>query len=332
MDMMNVFVHELLDPSGHSIEWLESRGVAVTRGHPTWVNPPQTFSEQELIERARGHIALMGASTHPITESIIDALPELRYISKYGRGVDSIDVEAASRRGILVCNTPIDSNFDAVAEHTIAAMLTLSKNLLYYTSERMSRGGWRTDEAWSQFLRSSTLGIIGFGRIGAAVAYRLRGWGIRIVAYDPYVRNVPQDVELVGFEELLATSDFVSLHAVVTPETYHLIDEEALRLMRPGSYLINTARGGLMDIDAVHQALASGRLAGVAMDAYESEPPPTDHPIFRCENVIATPHTSAWTRQTFEEIAQVGAENLYSMLRGEVPAYCVNAEAADGGG
>jgi D-3-phosphoglycerate dehydrogenase / 2-oxoglutarate reductase len=320
----SVFAHELLDPSGRSLAWLEERGVRVERGCPTWGDA--FLTEDELIARGRGHTALMGASTHPITARVLEALPEVAYLSKYGIGVDSIDMEAATRLGVLVTNTPIAENWEAVAEYTVATMLALSKQLLFYTTERIREGGWRTEAAWSHFIRHRTVGIVGYGRIGRGVARRLAGWDCDIVAHDPYVDPASVDVELLGLDELLRRADVISLHCVVTPETRHMIDARALELVKPSAILINSARGALIDLDAVHAALVAGRLGGVAMDAYESEPPPVDHPVFRLPNVIATPHASAWVEETFEAIARTGAENLWEALSGATPRFAVNPE------
>jgi D-3-phosphoglycerate dehydrogenase / 2-oxoglutarate reductase len=320
----SVLAHELLDPSGSSLRWLEEQGVRVDRGCPTWGK--DFLSEDERIERGRGHVALMGASTHPITARVLEELPEVAFVSKYGIGVDSIDMEAATRLGVLVTNTPISENWDAVAEWTVAAMLALRKQLLFYTTDRLRSGGWRTVDAWSSFIRGRTVGIVGFGRIGRSVAKRLAGWDCEIVVCDPYLDRAGVEFELVDLDELLRRADVISLHAVVTPETRHMIDAEALAKVKPGTVLINSARGALMDLDDVYDALEGGRLAGVAMDAYESEPPAIEHPIFRAPNVIATPHASAWVEETFEAIAMTGAENLWAGLSGGTPRFAVNAE------
>jgi D-3-phosphoglycerate dehydrogenase len=320
----SVFAHELLDPSGRSLTWLEERGVRVQRGCPTWGE--DFLSEDELIERARGYTALMGASTHRITAHILEALPDVAYLSKYGIGVDSIDMEAATRHGVLVTNTPIPENWEAVAEYTVAAMLALRKQFLFYTTARIRQGGWRTADAWGGFIRNSTVGIVGLGRIGRSVAQRLQGWDCRLIAHDPYVTDAVEGIAMVGLDELLRESDIVTLHCVVTPETRGLIGPEALALVKPGAVLVNSARGALLDLDAVHDALLSETLAGVAMDAYASEPPPVDHPIFSHPSVLATPHASAWVEETFEAIARTGAENLWAAFSGEVPRFAVNPQ------
>jgi phosphoglycerate dehydrogenase-like enzyme len=320
----SVFAHELLDPSGRSLTWLEERGVRVERGCPTWGE--DFLTEDELIERARGFAALMGASTHRITARVLEELPDVAFVSKYGIGVDSIDMEAATRLGVLVTNTPIPENWEAVAEYTVAAMLALRKQFLFYTTSRIRQGGWRTAEAWGRFMRGSTVGIVGLGRIGRSVAQRLQGWDCRLIAHDPYVADAPEGIAMVGLDQLLRESDVITLHAVVTPETRGLIGRDALGLVKPGTVLVNSARGALLDLDAAHDALLSGTLGGVAMDAYTSEPPPVDHPIFGHPSVLATPHASAWVEETFEAIARTGAENLWAGFSGEVPRFAVNPQ------
>jgi D-3-phosphoglycerate dehydrogenase len=319
-----VFVHEILDPSGRSLTWLEEQGVDVVRGEETWAGGH--LNEDVLIERGRGHVALMGASTNPITRRVIEALPDLAFISKYGIGVDSIDMAAANEHGVLVTNTPVAENIEAVAEYTVATMLALRKQLLFYTTERMREGGWRTPDAWGDFMWRKTIGYVGFGRIARAVARRLQGWETTTLVYDPFIEVDESGVRQVSLEELLAESDVVTLHAVATPANRHLIDEDALGLLKPTAIIINSARGSLMDLDAVHRAMLTGRLAGVALDAYEHEPPEIDHPLFLLPQVIATPHASAWVRETFQRISDCGAENLAAAMRGEVPENAVNPQ------
>jgi D-3-phosphoglycerate dehydrogenase len=320
----SVFVHEILDPSGRSLTWLEEQGVRVVRGEETWA--AAHLDEDALIERGGGHVALMGASTNPITRRVIEGLPDLAFISKYGIGVDSIDMAAADEHGVLVTNTPVPENIEAVAEYTVAAMLALRKQLLFYTTERMREGGWRTPDAWGDFLWRKTVGYVGFGRIARAVARRLQGWDMTSLVYDPFIEVQEPGIRQTSLEELLAESDVITLHAVASPANRHLIDEAALRLVKPSAVIINSARGSLMDLDAVHRAMLEGRLAGVALDAYEHEPPEIDHQLFLLPNVLATPHASAWVRETFQRISDCGAENLAAALRGDVPDNAVNPQ------
>lgn len=323
----SVFVHEILDPTGASLQWLEERGVRVQRGVTTW--SAATLSEDDLIRGGKGHSALMGASTHRISRRVIEELPDLAFISKYGIGVDAIDIEAATEHGVLVTNTPIAENVEAVAEYTVAAMLALRKQFLFYTTERMRGGGWRTPDQWGDFIWHRTIGIVGFGRIGRAVARRLVGWDVQILAFDPYAEIKYPGVRQTALEELLTESDVVTLHAVATQSNHHMINEAALSQMKDSAILINSARGALVDLDALHAALLAGRLAGAALDAYDTEPPNIRHPVFALPNVIATPHASAWVKETFQRISQVGAENLWDGFSGHNPQHAVNGEVLE---
>jgi D-3-phosphoglycerate dehydrogenase len=322
----NVFVHEMLDPSHESLTWLEERGVDVKRGVPTWGE--DFYTEDELIEEALGYRALMGASTHRITRRVIESLPDLAFISKFGIGVDSIDMQAATDNGVLVTNTPIQENVEAVGDYAVGAMLYLLKQFGYYTSSRLASGGWRTGEAWGSFLWGKKVGLIGFGRIGKAVARRLQGWDVELLVHDPFVDGA--DVRArggtpVSFEELLRDSDIISLHTVANASNRHMINDQTLALVKHSAILINSARGALVDLDALNAALIDDRIAGAALDAFETEPPPIHHPIFQHPRVLATPHSSAWVYETFVKIGETGARNLWSAFSGEIPEYAVNA-------
>lgn len=323
----SVFVHEILDPSGRSLRWLEERGVKVQRGIETWSG--SRLSETELIAGASGHVALMGASTNPVTRHVIESLPDLAFISKYGIGVDSIDMAAATEHGVLVTNTPVAENIEAVAEYTIAAILALRKQLPYYTTDRLRSGGWRTPDAWGGFVWRTTIGLVGYGRIARAVARRLQGWDVRILTYDPFVTPNDGWATGVSLTELLTSSDVVSLHAVATPENRHLIGASELAQMKPSALLINSARGSLVNLDALHDALEAGGIAGAALDAFDTEPPDVSHAVFGHGNVIATPHASAWVRETFQTISDVGAENLWNALNGTPPEFVVNPQVLE---
>lgn len=321
-----VFVHEMLDPSGESLNWLEGKGVEVKRGVPTWGEV--FFSEDELIEASRGYPAIMGASTHRVTRRVIEALPDLAFISKFGIGVDSIDMRAATDNGVLVTNTPIEENVEAVADYTVGAMLYLLKQFGYYTTSRLAGGGWRTADAWGSFLWGKKVGLVGFGRIGKAVGRRLQGWDVELLVHDPFVdigKSEGLGATLVSFEELLCESDVISLHALANESNHHMINGNTLKLVKPSAVLINSARGALVDLDALYECLVEERIAGVALDAFETEPPPIHHPIFQHPKVLATPHSSAWVYETFVKIGETGAQNLWTAFSGDVPKYAVNA-------
>ncbi|MGO8800259.1 MAG: hydroxyacid dehydrogenase [Roseiarcus sp.] len=319
-------VYEQYEPTGKSLDWLRERGGELTLGYALWRTPFWRYSEDEFIAAAQGRIAVMGASGTRITRRIIEALPELRFISKFGIGADSIDIDAATEHGVLVANTPEESQVTTVCEHAIAMMLALKKQFLVWTPEFMRRGGWR-GETFSTSMLGATVGIVGLGRIGRGVAERLAGWGVRILAYDPFASAAPAGVTLTDLAALLEMSDVVTLHATPTAENRHLINAQALARMKPTAVLINTGRGSLVDHAALRRALASGSIAGAALDVYEREPPDPADPLFAMPNVIGTPHVAAWTWDAVQNVGWHGARNLWAMVSGEGEADIVNPEA-----
>jgi D-3-phosphoglycerate dehydrogenase len=321
-----VFVYECMDPTDQSLDWLAQRGIHVTRGRPMWQQPYARYSEAEIIAAAAGYPALMGASGVQFTAHLIEALPELRFISKFGVGVDNINLEAAAHRGILIANTPEDSEAVDVAEHTLSMLLTLRKKLLQWTPQYMQQGGWRPG-IFAETVAGSTVGLIGLGHVGRAVVARLQGWGIKIQAHDPHCAPAPAKVQLTDLRTLLRTSDIISLHATPSAENRHMIDEAAFDLMKPTAILINTARAGLVDTRALINALKSKRIAGAAVDVYDQEPPEADSELFRQENLVVTPHTAAWTWHGVQNIAWHAARNLSAMMLSDGHADLVNLKA-----
>lgn len=323
---LKALAFERYDPTDKSIAWLAEKGLAVKMGHPLWVMPFTRYSEDELIAQGQGCIALMGASGTRISRRVIESLPGLRFISKYGIGYDSIDIAAATEHGVLVSNTPNEYQWFTVSEHAVAMMLALAKQFPTWTPAFMANGGWR-GLTHSAILRGATIGIVGLGRIGRGVAERLAGWGVRLIGYDPFVVEAPPGVELVGLDEIFSRSDFLTLHAAPGADNRHMVNARTLALMKPGAYLINTGRGSLIDYAALRQALAEKRIAGAALDVFETEPPPTDDALFRLPNVICTPHVAAWTTPGTEGIGWHAAHNLWAMISGEGEADIVNPEA-----
>jgi D-3-phosphoglycerate dehydrogenase len=321
-----VFVYERMDPTDQSLDWLAQRGIHVTRGRPMWQQPYARYSEAEIIAAAAGYPALMGASGVQFTAHVIEALPALRFISKFGVGVDNINLDAAAHRGILIANTPEDSEVMDVAEHTLGMILTLRKKLLQWTPQYMQQGGWRPG-IFAETVAGSTVGLIGLGHVGRAVVERLKGWGVKIQAHDPHCAPAPAKVQLTDLRTLLKTSDIISLHAMPSAENRHMIDEAAFDLMKPTAILINTARACLVDTRALINALKSKRIAGAAVDVYDQEPPAADSELFRQENLVVTPHTAAWTWHGVQNIAWHGARNLSAMMLSDGHADLVNLKA-----
>jgi len=321
-----VLVYERMDPTDQSLDWLAQRGIRVTRGRAMWQQPYARYSNAEIIAAAAGYPALMGASGVQFTAQVIDSLPELRFISKFGVGVDNINLAAAARRGILIANTPEDSEVVDVAEHTLGMILTLRKKLLQWTPQYLQQGGWRPG-IFAETVAGSTVGLIGLGHVGCAVVARLQGWGVKIQAHDPYVTLAPAEVQLTDLRTLLKTSDIVSLHATPSAENHHMVDEAAFDLMKATAILINTARASLIDTRALITALKSKRIAGAAVDVYDQEPPDADSELFRQDNLVVTPHTAAWTWNGVQNIAWHAARNLSAMLLGDGRADLVNLRA-----
>ncbi len=321
-----VLAFERYDPTDTSLVWLGERGLTVKMGHPLWIMPFARYSEDELIAEARDCVGLMGASGTRISRRVIESLPDLRCISKYGIGYDSIDIEAATEHGVLVSNTPNEYQWLPVSEHAVAMMLALAKQFWTWTPEFMARGGWR-GLTHSAILRGATVGIVGLGRIGRGVARRLQGWEVKLLGYDPHAPNPPEGVELVGLDDLIARSDFLTLHAAPSPDNRHMLNARTLALMKPTAYLVNTGRGSLVDYAALREALGKKQIAGAALDVFETEPPRPEDPLFTFPNVICTPHVAAWTSPGTEGIGWHAARNLWAMISGEGEADVVNPEA-----
>jgi D-3-phosphoglycerate dehydrogenase len=248
--------------------------------------------------------------------------PKLRVISRAGVGYDNVDVAAAGQAGVVVCYTP-EAPTVSTAEHTIALMLAITKGLP--ASGARARDGLAGGAPPSLELDGRTLGLVGLGRIGRRVATAAAALGMRVVAHDPYV----PDAEALSLEALLATADVVSLHVPATPSTFHLISHRTLGLMRPGAYLVNCARGSLVDQPALLDALDAGHLAGAALDVTDPEPLPRGHPLLEHRRVIVTPHVASSTVAGRRRLYAQAIENALAVLSGR-PATVVPTPAAGG--
>jgi D-3-phosphoglycerate dehydrogenase / 2-oxoglutarate reductase len=321
-----VFAFERNDPSDDPLTWLAERGVEVVLGKAMWAKGFKRFTEEEIIAAADGFDGVIGASGANFTRRVIDALPRLKFISKFGVGVDSIDIAHATEKGVLVCNTPVENQAAPVSEHAIAMMLTLRKRLHQWTPAFMAGGGWRAD-IFCDVIAGSTVGIVGLGRIGGGVAKRLLGWDARILGYDPFLKEAPRGVELTSLDRLLAESDVVTLHAVPTPENRGLINADALSRMKKTAILINTGRASLVDYPALRNALAEGKIWGAGLDVFEPEPPDPKDPLFQMKNVVVSPHSATWNLAGLSQVGWFAARNMWSMISGEGEAAIVNPEA-----
>ena len=287
-----------------------------------------------ILEKVRDVDALVSLLTDPIDAEIFDAAPKLRIVSQYAVGYDNIDVREATKRGIYVTNTP-GVLTETVADFTFALMLAVARRVV--EADEYVRGGkWKV--AWHPLMMlgsdvyGRTLGIVGMGRIGSAVARRAKGFGMRILYYDSVRREDLEKelgVEFVSLDKLLEESDYVSLHVPLTPETYHMIGEEQLRKMKSTAFLINTARGKVVDQKALYKALKEGWIAGAGLDVFEQEPIPPDDPLLQLENVVFAPHAASASYETRSKMAEMVADNLIAFLRGEVPPNLVNKDVVN---
>lgn len=286
--------------------------------------PPGPLSESALIEQLQGCVAVI-ASTDPYTEAVFAACPKLRLVARWGIGYDCVDVAAATRHGVMVVNTP-GLVTEAVAEMTLALMLGVARSLP--ACDRAVRAGQWPD-VFSGQLFEQTLGLVGLGQIGQAVARRAAGFSMTLLAYDPYAdadRAAELGVRLVDLPQLLAESDFVSLHCTLGPQTHHLIGRAELQAMKPTAYLINAGRGKLVDQTALVEALQQGWIAGAGLDVLEQEPPDPQDPLLQLEKAVLTPHCSSFTHQTVARVNRRVCENILQALGGVQPEALLNPE------
>ncbi len=285
------------------------------------------LSEEELCSRLAGVHALVVRSRTRVSRRALEAGRDLKVVARAGVGVDNIDVEAATRAGVLVINTP-DSSVRATAEHTLAMLLACCRHVSQ-AHQSLQRGEWKREAFVGTEVYGKTLGVVGLGRIGSEVARLGRALGMRVVAYDPYVspeRAAHLGVEAVSFDRLLEEADFVTLHVPLTPQTRGMLGREQFRRVKPGVRVVNCARGGLVDEEALLEALEEGRVAGAALDVFEEEPP-TDLRLVRHPRVVATPHLGASTREAQEAIGVDVAEQVLQALSGRLPRGAVNVAA-----
>lgn len=263
-----------------------------------------------------------------VTAHIIAAAPRCRVIARYGTGIDNIDVAAASARGIAVCRVP-EYCTDEVAEHTLALLLHLARGL-GAGHAAVRRGGWGVREVSPLYrVRGKTLGLVGFGKIARGVAERARALGLRVLVAHPRLDPAAATREgaiLAPLPHLLSESDFVSLHCPLTEETRGLLRAADLRRMKPTAYLINTARGPLVDESALVTALQERWIAGAALDVLDAEPPPAGRPLLQCPNLLITPHVAFYSEESLVDLQRQASEEVARVLRGERPLHAVNAE------
>jgi D-3-phosphoglycerate dehydrogenase / 2-oxoglutarate reductase len=289
------------------------------------LRPAQCKSEEEIIELTQQADAVLNCYAK-MTARVIEKLGRCKIIARYGIGVDNVDLDAATRAGIVVTNVP-DYCIDEVSDHALALLLALARRIVP-ANGAVRAGDWDViAHAGIRRLRGQTLGLVGFGKIAVAVAAKAQSFGLRVVACDPFVRSeamAPHGVQAVDLDRLLAKSDAISIHVPLSPETLNLIGARELAFMKPTAFLINTSRGGIVDEQALAVALKENRIGGAALDVLGVEPPSPDHPLRKLPNVILTPHLAFYSRESVIELQTKAAEEVARAMRGEPPRSPVN--------
>ncbi|WP_159792358.1 C-terminal binding protein [Puerhibacterium puerhi] len=301
--------------------------IAVARAAGVELRLAQARTRDELLEVAADADGLV-VQYADITAEVLDGLPRLRVVSRYGVGVDSVDLAAAAARGVAVCNVP-DYGTEAVSDHAIALALTASRGIARL--DRGVRAGRFELEAVRPVgqVRGSTFAVLGLGRIGQATAAKARGLGYEVLGHDvmaPEGATEWHGVPLASFEDVLRRADVLSLHTPLTDATHHLLGERELALLKPTAVLVNTSRGGVVDTDALVAALAGGRLRAAGIDVHEQEPVPTGHPLTRLENVVLTPHLAWYTEESYAELKRRTVQNAVDVIAGRGSANLVTED------
>ena len=256
-------------------------------------------------------------------EKKYQALPNLKAVAKFGVGVDNIDGELAKKYGVKALNAP-GQNSNAVAELTVGFMIDILRAVIPLHKD-MEQGKW--PRFMGSEIKGKTVGLLGFGAIARLVAKKLTAFDVKVIAYDLFPNEkaaAELGVKMTDMEEVITQSDIVSIHIPATPETHHLFNAETFAKMKDGAYLLNPARGALVDIDALADALMSGKIAGAALDAFEVEPLPLDSKILQCKNIVLTPHTGAETKESYWNVSMCTAKDIIAVINGEEPLHCVN--------
>ncbi len=290
------------------------------------------FSKEGDIEGfkdlLKGAVAVILGSSIKFTSDLMELALELKVISRTGAGVNDVDIDAATKKGIMVLNTP-EANSVTVAEHTVALMLAISKQLLYLDSE-LRKGNFKTVRRLylPVDINGKTLGLIGCGRIARLVAKKcINAFGMKIIGYDPYIDSRLDGIEIVKkIEKIFKRSDFISLHIPFNDGTKGLVNKSLLSLMKPTAYLINTARGGLVDEEALYEKLKNKEISGAAFDVFKSEPPEATNKLLELSNIILTPHSAALTKECTVRVAVEAVTGVLDYLKGKTPKFVFNKE------
>ena len=290
----------------------------------------QFTNTEDIMDKAKDADAIL-VDALPINRETLDKLTKLRVIVRYGIGIDNIDVKAATEKGVQVVNIP-DVMTIEVAEHTVGLLLAIVRKIPM-ADRLVKEGRWADPSTWAGPLpriREKTVGILGLGRIGRTVADLLKCFKVNIIGYDPYVK--PEVIEKLGIrvapnlEKLMKESDFVLIHLPLTDETRHMIGEKELKLVKKGAFIVNCARGAIVDSQAIHRALSEGWIGGYATDVFEKEPVDHNDPLLKLENFIATPHMAFYSDKIHDDFRRQASEEVARVLNGERPLNIVNPE------
>jgi len=329
MERIEIVVTDYIEP-----DWKWEEEQLAKYDHVSFAYHQLKFAPQEELIAAIRDADVILVNMTPMTAEIIDRLEKCKLIIRHGVGYDNVDVEAATARGIRVAYEP-DYCTDEVAEHAIALMLGAWRKLstgLKVLEDSSRNGIWDFEPIYPiSTLKGKTVGIVGCGRIGSTLFERLQSFGFEFLICDPYLtaeRQAELGIQIVDLETLLKGADIVTVHAVLNEETHHLIGEAQLRLMKPTAYLVNTARGALVDTDALARALREQWIAGAAVDVYVKEPPDPDFPLFACENALLAPHLGWYSEEANWSIREKIVEDFVRFIEGRPPRFLINKELA----
>jgi D-3-phosphoglycerate dehydrogenase len=285
------------------------------------------LSPEELVKKIKDYDALVIRSGTKVTAEVINAADRLKVIGRAGVGIDNVDVEAATKKGIIVLNTP-GGNTISAAEHTIAMMMALARNIPQ-ANAALHKGEWNRKKYTGVEFFNKTLGIVGLGRVGAEVATRMKSFGMQIVAFDPFITEEKAKqlgITLAPLEQVLREGDFITVHTPLTNETRNLIDEDEFKIMKPGVRIVNCARGGIINEASLAKAVAEGKVAGAAVDVFTKEPP-TGNPLLEQDKIITTPHLGASTAEAQVNVALAVADQILAIAKGGLPTNAINMPA-----
>jgi glyoxylate reductase len=324
---------KMAKPKVYVTRELPERGLKIIKEHfdvevwPEYAPPPKKV----IIEKVKNVDALASLLSDKIDAEVFDAAPKLKIVAQMAVGFDNIDIQEATKRGIYVTNTP-EVLTDTTADFAWALLMAVARRVVEadkYVRSGQWKVGWHPMMLQGRDVYGATIGIVGAGRIGYAVAKRATGFNMKILYYDVIPRPEMEKelgAKRVDLDTLLRESDFVSIHVPLMKETYHMINAEKLKLMKKTAYLINNARGPVVDEKALYEALKEGRIAGAGLDVFEQEPTPVDNPLLKLDNVVVAPHISSATYETRSKMAEMVAENLVAFFEGRKPPNLVNPE------